>query len=175
MKRFVTWLAMFAIVVGGGIATFWPVDFFRLYDANQQPLVMTELEAYCVAFVGIQRNWKEHEPEIPKCMVRLEGLKDDIEHDIGPVPGYMCDGVIAGGFKGGVNLCIDILETNNLWMITTGGMTFQWNDAHPRPKAEALSDFDTGTVRENRSEGIIPSDYGVDEDEDPDTEEGEDE
>jgi hypothetical protein len=70
---------------------------------------------------------------------------------------------------------MEILESNNLWMITTGGVTFQWNDAHPRPEADALSDLQTGTVRENRSEGIIPSDYRVIEDEveDSDTEEGE--
>ena len=56
-------------------------------------------------------------------------------------------------------------------MVTTGGITFEWNDAHPRPKAEAVSDLQTGKVRENRSEGVIPSDYGADED--SNTEEGE--
>ncbi len=161
MKRLATWLAVVVIVIGGGIATFWPVDFFRLFDANQKPLVMTELESYCVAFVGMMSNFKTNDPEIARCMDALETRKDNIDHNVARAPTWMCDGVVAAGFTAGHNMCLNILESNSLWMITTGGLTTEWNDAHPRPTAIIAGQLD-GKADRTKSRGEGESlDYGA--------------
>ena len=162
MKRLATWFAVVFIVVAGGIATFYPVDFFRLFDANQKPLVMTELESYCVAFVGMTSNFKDNNPVVGRCMVALDGRKDNTEHNIALATNWMCDGVIAAGFQGGHGLCLRILESNSLWMITTGGLTQEWNDAHPRPTAIAAGQLDSGADRtKSREDEGDTLDYGA--------------
>ena len=162
MKKLATWIAVFVIVMGGGLATFWPVDFFRLFDANQKPLVMTELESYCVAFVGMTSNFKTDNPEVGRCMGALVERKDNIDHNIALATTWMCDGVVAAGFEGGHRLCLNILESNSLWMITTGGLTTEWNDAHPRPTAIAAGQLDSGADRtKSRDDEGATLDYGA--------------
>lgn len=160
MKKFLTWTAIVVLVIGGGILTFWPVDTWRLYDANQQPLVMTEAESYCAGVVGFANGFEERDPNVAACIKFqvASGEKDNTVPDVGKAPMWMCDGVRAAGFAGGPWLCLDILEYNQLWMIVTGGLTTSWNDAHPRPTA-----IDSGNIqdaerapRENRSTGIQP-------------------
>ncbi len=162
MKKLATWLAVLVIVIGGGLATFWPVDFFRVFDANQQPLVMTELESYCVAFVGMTSRFKTDDPEIARCMNALAERKDNLDPNIALAPNWMCDGVVASGFEGGHSLCLRILESNSLWMITTGGLTTEWNDAHPRPTAIAAGQLDSGADRtKSREDEGDTLDYGA--------------
>lgn len=162
MKKLAVWIAVLVISIGGGIATFWPSDFFRLFDANQQPLVMTELESYCVAFVGMTANFKADNPEVGRCMTALEDRKDNVDPNIALATTWMCDGVVAAGFEGGHRLCLGILESNSLWMITTGGLTTEWNDAHPRPTAIAAGQLDSGADRtKSRDDEGDTLDYGA--------------
>lgn len=132
-KRFFVWVAVVALVVGGGIAVFWPIDHWRLYDANLQPLALTEQEAYCTGFVGINAGFKEHDPDVKQCH---DGEGEDMgtEPSIANTPGWTCRGILDGGWPGSEDDCIGILEGYDLWPLLEGGLAMDWNEAHPRPQ-----------------------------------------
>lgn len=132
MKKLALWLGIVALVVGGGIAAFWPSNHFRLYDANLRPLAMTEAEAYCVGEIGATSQWKENDPDVIACVAASER---ETVPNITMTPAWFCSGVmitIPGAFAS-VQECVDVVDGYELWPLLDGGITFEWNAAHPRP------------------------------------------
>jgi hypothetical protein len=158
MKKFLTWAVIILIVVGGAIAVAWPVARWRLYDANLAPLAMTEAENYCSGFAGINNKFERNDPDVKKC--EESTTRDNETPSIASSVKWACQGVIGGGWPGTLAACQSIFESNNLWLIKGGGLTFEWNDAHPRPKAIQEGVLEEEPTRgENRASGIEPSYY----------------
>ena len=59
MKKFLTYTLAVMLVVGGAIAVNWPVNTWRLYDGNWQPLAMTEAESYCAGYHVALNDYSE--------------------------------------------------------------------------------------------------------------------
>lgn len=129
MKKLGTYVAIVALVVGGGLAAFWPSNHFRLYDANLQPLAMTEAEAYCVGEIGISSNFKTNDPDVKTCITESD---KGTEPSIASTPRWFCEGLVTQ-WPGSVSDCIGILDGYDLWPLLEGGLTFEWSEAHPRP------------------------------------------
>jgi hypothetical protein len=160
MKRVATWFAIIALVVGGGVVTFWPIDFWRMFDANQRPLALTEAENWCSGWVGItEQAFEENDPKVLRCMESTS--KDNETPSAAQSIGWACDGIIAAGWEGTPTQCLDLLEEIQIWMLAGGGFTNEWSDAYPRPVALDEGIIEDPNSRENRSEGVEPSDYGV--------------
>jgi hypothetical protein len=155
MKKILVWVALVLLVVGGAVAVVWPVEHWRLYDANQKPLALTERENYCAGLVGLETGFKEESDKALDCLET--NTKDNTTPSIAKSTGWACDGILNGGWGGTHEFCLEIFEINEYWLLATGGLTFEWNDAHPRPKA-----IDEGVIvddeptRENRSSGVVP-------------------
>lgn len=155
MKKVGTYFLIFALVVGGGLAVFWPSNHFRIYDANLQPLAMTELEAVCTGEIGINSGFKPQDPDVKACR---EERVDDLtnEPNIARTEEWTCVGIIAGGWGGDMVQCLTILSSYDLWPLLEGGLTYEWNAAHPRPSStESIIDNPTRSIDraiENRGE-----------------------
>ena len=132
MKRVAAYAAALLVVVGGGVAVFWPLNFWRLFDANLRPLALTEAENYCTGFHGFQVGWAEHDKAVDEC--EREGTFDNATPSVANSVEWVCRGIVAGGWVGGtVSDCENIFERDQLWAIKGGGITWEWSDAWPRP------------------------------------------
>jgi len=159
MKKFALWLGIVALVVGGGIATFWPIDFWRLFDANQRPLAMTEAENWCAGYHGmLSKRFAEGDPAVARCMETT--AYDNETPSIANSILWACKGIVATGWNGLVIQCQDIFEANQMWMLAGGGFTAEWSDAYPRPVPLDEGVIEEPNTRGNRSEGVAPSYYG---------------
>lgn len=155
VKRIGVWAVTFLLVVGGGIATFWDVDFWRLFDANQQPLAMTETEAWCAGSWGMKHNFRVRDSSVAEC-IKITDNKGT-EPNVGKTTAWTCTGIISAGWNGTRSACVEIIENNNMWIMLTGGFTTEWNQAHPRPKPQGGEILDAPPTRgSNRSTGIVP-------------------
>jgi hypothetical protein len=132
MKKVLTWLIILALVVGGGITVFWQINFFRLFDANFKPLVLTEAEAYCAGYWGIQHSFRQDDLDVADCIANSTMTTTP---SIANAVRWSCNGIVAGGWPGEQVQCIDIFEAQQLWLLLEGGITLSWNEAHPRPRA----------------------------------------
>ncbi len=163
MKKIATWIATFALVVGGGIAVFWPIDFWRLFDANLRPLALTHAENYCAGTVGIAEGFKFDSIMVERCLNNTS--LDNETPSIAKSVRWACQGIVQGGWAGSVGECINIFEANQMWTVATGGLTMSWNDAHPRPRAIDEGVIEKEKTRDNRATGVNPYGYGTQEDE----------
>ncbi len=155
MKKFLGWAAVFIIVVGGGILAFWPVDFWRLYDADWNALALTNAENYCAGAEGMANGFKRDDTRTKDCT--KNSARDNETPSITSSSKWACEGVTSTGlFPGGVYDCMRVVEDNNLWLLEGGGITYRWNDQRPRP-----APLDEGVLdkkpRGNRSDDIAPS------------------
>jgi len=159
MKKFAAWFAVIVLVVGGGVATFWPIDFWRLFDANQRPLALTEAENWCAGNVGMANTrFKENDPAVLRC---IEQSGRDNEHpSIANSVHWACLGIVQAGWDGIVLQCEDIFASNQMWMLLGGAFTNQWSDAYPRPVPLDEGVLEEPDTRENRSTGVSPYGYG---------------
>jgi hypothetical protein len=134
MKRFLTFIAVVVLVVGGGIAAFRPNTHFRLYDANMRPLALTHAETYCTGYWGILNGFRDHDPDVIACQV--DGKMDNLTPDVTLAVVRFCEGIRNAGWQGTVDDCINIVERDELWPLLDGGITMQWNSGHPRPTTD---------------------------------------
>ena len=152
MKKLATWVALVALVVGGGLAVFWPTDFWRLFDANQRPLALTEAENWCSGYIGMgQQRFIEDDPAVARCM-DTQGLENETPSIANSVY-WACQGIRQAGWLGSSHECQDLFAANQLWMLAGGGFTTEWNDAYPRPVALDEGVLEEPNGRSNRSEG----------------------
>lgn len=131
MKRYATYLAALLLVVGGGAAVFWPVNFWRLFDDNLQPLALTQAETYCAGLHGWQNGFALNDPDVTECE-KTSGY-DNTTPSVANAVMWGCQGIVAGGWPGQVSECSDIFERDQLWLVKGGGITWSWSDAWPRP------------------------------------------
>ena len=142
MKQFTLRLLAFVLIIGGAVAVFWPVNFTRLFDANMQPLALSEVESYCVGFVGLTSSFKTDDKDVTACRTEYAVLGSVA--DVANAPRWFCTGLVSGGWDGTTEQCIDILDGNELWPLLNGGITAEWNDAHPRPSIPSQVIVDPG-------------------------------
>jgi len=155
MKRFAGWAAVFIIVVGGGILAFWPVNHWRLYDADWNPLALTNAENYCAGAEGMVNGFKRDDRKTKECTEN--SVRNNTIPSITNSSRWACEGVISTGrFPGTVYDCMHVFDANQLWLLEGGGITVKWNDERPRPVP-----LDEGVLdkepRGNRSDDIAPS------------------
>lgn len=133
MRRVLGWVAVFILVVGGATVTFWPVPTWRLYDANWQPLAMTQAEAYCVGQIlaGNGYNNIKDDREVDGCVA---GSKlDNAIPDVGRVAYWGCDGIRSIDSSWSQTDCLATFIDLDIWFLQHGGYTWAWNDQNPRP------------------------------------------
>lgn len=157
MKRLLVGFIIVLLVVGGGLAVFWPINFWRLFDANMQPLALTEAEAFCVGLHGPETRWREHNPAVAQCIT--ESDKGTVPN-ISQTPSWFCEGVRKAGLQISLLECISIVDSQQLWPLLEGGLTVEWNAAHPRPSVPEQV-LETPSRRgerpsENRSDPVVP-------------------
>lgn len=159
MRKFITGLAIFVLIVGGGITVFWPNNFWRLFDANMNPLALTQAEAYCTGLLGPDSRFKTHNPKVTECEV--ESGWDNTAPDVARSIAWFCEGIIDAKLPMSLGECIDVVDTNLLWPIQGGGLTATWNDAHPRPSVPDQVIIDPARSGErpstNRGDSVIPT------------------
>ena len=132
MRKLLIRVGIAAFIVVGAMLVFWPVNFWRLYDANLRPLALTHAENYCVGFGGIQDGFQFDSAIVKTCMdiSELDNETPSISQSIH----WGCLGVVSGGWGGAVHDCEKIFEARQFWFVQGGGITDNWNDAHPRPQ-----------------------------------------
>jgi hypothetical protein len=134
MKRLAALALSVLLVVGGGIAVFWPVNFWRLFDDNLRPLALTQAENYCAGLHGIQNRFAFNDPEVIACIA--SSTYDNESPSIADSVRWGCQGIVAGGWDDGTtNDCVSIFDRDQLWLVKDGGITYAWSDAYPRPVA----------------------------------------
>ena len=133
MKRILGWIAVVILVVGGGIATFWPVPTWRLYDANWQPLALTQAEAYCVGQVLAKNGYanKQDDSEVDACVT--DSKLDNTLPDVGKAMKWGCDGIRSVDSSWSQTECLAAFDSYDMWLLLHGGYTWAWNDQNPRP------------------------------------------
>jgi len=132
MKKLAAYVGALLLVVGGAVAAFWPINFWRLYDANLRPLALTHAENYCAGFHGFAAGFPEHDPAVTDC--ENSGPYDNVTPSVANSVQWACQGIVAGGWGGMVSDCELIFEQDQLWLVQGGGITRSWNDAWPRPR-----------------------------------------
>lgn len=135
MKRVLGWVVVFVLVVGGATATFWPVPTWRLYDANWQPLVMTEAESYCVGRVLAENGFNntQNDPKVKACIE--ESVLDNATPNISKAIMWACQGIKSVDPSWSLTDCGNSVYGFNIWFLLHGGYTRSWNDQNPRPDA----------------------------------------
>lgn len=133
MKRILTWTATILLAVGGLILAFWPVQTWRLYDANWNPLAMTHAESWCMGRIAAENNYinSKDDPRVDQCV--LESNFDNTIPSIGKAIRWGCVGSVSADSGWSVSDCIRTVEAWDVWFLQHGGWTWEWNDAHPRP------------------------------------------
>ena len=138
MKRILGWVAVFILVVGGAIVTFWPVATWRLYDANWQPLALTQAESYCVGQVLVKNAYanKQGDSEVDDC-VKASTL--DTVPDVARALHWGCEGIRSLDPAWTQADCLDALDRYEFWFLLHGGWTWGWNDQNPRPNVAYIN------------------------------------
>lgn len=138
-KKTLTYLGVVLLIVGGGVAVFWPSNHFRMYDANLRPLAMTEQEAWCVGAKLSQPVTQSPQPGVAGCIADSDR---DAEPNVAMVERWFCAGVNASwGMP--MSACLTALDSYGFWPLLEGGLTREWNDAWPRPSIQEYT-LDTG-------------------------------
>lgn len=130
MKKFLTWIGILVLIIGGAIITLRPNTAWRLYDSQLRALAMTEAEAYCVGFHLQPPITTSPQEEVANCIASSEkGLEPSIANTIA----WTCDGV-ADSWGMPPDACEGAMEGYELWPLLEGGFTMSWSDAWPRPE-----------------------------------------
>lgn len=133
MKKVAIWIAVFALVVGGGIAVLWDVPNWRLYDANWRALAMTEAESYCAGLLLGEGKAGYDDPNPEEAALCWENTsKDNTMPQISKVVEWGCQGLLAA-VEWNLADCIAAVESNDIWWLRDGGFTASWNSGNSRP------------------------------------------
>lgn len=171
MKKFLGWLVVFVLVVGGAVLSFWNVNHWRLYDADWNPLALTNAENYCAGAEGMRNGFDRDDRKTKECTINSD--RDNETPSIAQSVNWGCEGIVSSGrFQGGVWDCMLIFEDNGLWLLEGGGFTFKWNNERPRPKPLDEGIITVPSRGSNRSQGVDPL---INEQPKQEDEEGEDE
>jgi hypothetical protein len=155
MKRFLAWTVVVVFVVGGAVLTFWPVSFWRLYDADWNALALTSAENYCAGAEGMRNGFDRDDRKTKECTMNSD--RDNETPSIAQSVKWGCEGVVSSGqFQGSVWDCQLIFEDNGLWLLEGGGFTYEWNDERPRPKPLDEGIITVPSRGSNRSQGVDP-------------------
>jgi hypothetical protein len=150
MKRILGISAAILLVVGGLVAVLWPVETWRMYDANWKPLAMTEAEAYCAGFVLGEGNFTNKENPEGMEVCYTSSKYDNTVPRIGVAVRRFCEGLFATvGYP--VGECENAVNGYDLWPLAVGGYTWEWNDSNPRPQI-VQSDLGNAPRREGRND-----------------------
>lgn len=151
MKRILIKIGVLVFIIGGLVAVLWPVDTWRMYDANWQPLAMTEAEAWCAGNLLGASNFNNSEDieGMEACFEAHEDL-DNVSPRIGAVIVKFCSGLATTSDIPAPE-CVDIIEGYEMWPLQYGGYTWQWNDTNPRPEI-VQSDISNAPRREGRTD-----------------------
>ena len=135
MKRIMAWVTVFVLVVGGGIVAYWPVATWRLYDANWQPLALTQAESYCAGKILAQNSYsnKANDREVNECVA--ESRFDNSVPNVGKALRWACEGIRSADPSWSTADCLGTFENYQFWLMQHGGYTWNWNDQNPRPNA----------------------------------------
>lgn len=150
MKKILIKIGVIAFIIGGLVAVLWPVDTWRMYDANWQPLAMTESEAFCAGFLLGDSGFNNVQDEegMQVCMERFDDKSDT--PSVGIVISAFCDGLwVSAGFP--KTDCEDVTEGYEIWPLQHGGYTWEWNDTNSRPEV-VQSNISQAPRREGRDE-----------------------
>lgn len=124
----------FILIVGGLVAVLWPVQTWRMYDANWRPLAMTHAESYCAGTTLAEGDFinRPYPNEMKDCL--KDSKLDNTIPNIGKAVNWACRGIQAvNGWM--ILLCEATVEAYGLWFLTEGGYTFEWDDVNHRPEA----------------------------------------
>lgn len=138
MKRLLIRVLAGAFVIGGFVAVLWPVPTWRLYDANWQPLAMTQAEAWCAGWTMGNAQANKQDPAAMKdCME----THDELDNEIHGIATIIRQGCLGFGASSGFdpNACEAIIESNGIWWLRDGGFTLAWNETNPRPQVIQVS------------------------------------
>lgn len=132
--KFLTWTAVVLLVVGGAVAVMWPVETWRLYDENWQPLALTHAENHCAGeILGGNFENKTNDPRVDECVATSH--LDNETPNVASSVGWFCEGIASATTSLGVADCVSQVESLDIWGLQHGGYTWEWNDANPRPVA----------------------------------------
>ena len=150
MRRFLIKVGAVLFAIAGLVAILWPVNNWRMYDANWAPLAMTDAESYCSGWVLGDTNFvnKENKQAIQDCLDRVE--YDNTQPHIGASVQLACIGLFETQ-AWPVNDCVQLIEGYEVWFLQWGGYTWEWNDAHPRPQVYKTNIVEAPS-REDRAE-----------------------
>lgn len=147
MKRLLVKIAASLFVLGGAALVFWPINFWRLYDANWSPLALTYAEAYCTGYIlGESGFTNKPSPDVAVCVENSDF--DNETPSIGRAIHWGCEGLyVSVGFP--IPDCKKVFEDYEMWWLLDGGYTWEWDKAHPRPVV-AHADIGTAPPRQER-------------------------
>jgi hypothetical protein len=131
MKKILVRILAAVLVVGGLVAVLWPVDTWRLYDANWQPLAMTEAENYCAGKVLAENSFvnKKDDIIVDTC---VETSDRGNVASVGSSQAWFCQGIrsVLPSFDD----CLPVVQNYQIWGLQHGGYTLEWNDSNTYPQ-----------------------------------------
>lgn len=134
MKKALVWLSIWAFVIGGAAAVLWDVPKWRLYDANWEPLAMTQAESWCSGKLLGERevNFEKRAPALMKQCIADSEL-DNTTPNIANSVRWSCEGINAA-VEWDMKVCVDTVEAYEVWFLANGGITNTWDSGNSRPE-----------------------------------------
>lgn len=153
MKRILIKVLVFVFIVGGLAAVLWPVDNWRMYDANWKPLAMTDAEGYCAGYLLGESGFNNSQDvEAMAACITTNDQKDNTTPNVGIVIRSFCNGIsLTAGMP--QQDCEDIIEGYEIWPLMNGGYTWEWNDTNARPQV-VQSNISQAPRRDGRTDDI---------------------
>ena len=112
-----------------------PTGHIPLYDANLVRLAESPLQGYCAGETLMKTQDYAGNGAMAEACRAKNGSAMSNKPNISRVERPFCQAVVANGFNGSVDDCLEILAQNQLWPTYDGGITNQWNRARPYPRS----------------------------------------
>lgn len=126
----VGFLAVLALVGGGWFVSFDPGPVHR-YDADLNRLAATELESICAATVYISSNGNGNKKDAASCREQFAHANPNVIAYDRVIPVFCT--YVAPRLSLSWNVCVSIMEVNELWPARDGFIVSSWNDSNPWP------------------------------------------
>lgn len=155
MRKFLIYVAVLTLVVGGFIIVTLDVPNWRLYDSRWRPLAMTEAENYCAGWLfGSTLVNREDPSAMADCIERNH--MDNETPNVARSVEWGCQGVLAGlaeqAQEWDMAACLDAVEGAQVWFLMNGGYTVSWAQSGSNKRPVVAQTDITRAPRGERSE-----------------------
>ena len=130
MKRKMMFIFGMIVIVISLIYVARPAGHTPPYDANLVRLAETPRQGYCSGVAFWASEGVGNSSTAARC--RKGSTRSD-KPDMVRVQVSFCKAVTDAGYDGGVQQCLQILSSEQLWPTYDGALTNQWNRARPYP------------------------------------------